>query len=78
VLNASGLRRALDPVANAVPVPEPPFDPDPPIPPLLARMLDRQAAAGLAPPYLPKDEGPTEDDRASNTPGTPTDEGEAE
>ena len=59
VLNASGRRRSLDPVATPVSLPEPPFDPDPPIPPLLARMLDRQAASSLAPPYLPKDETPT-------------------
>ena len=27
------------------------------LPPLLARMLDQQAATGLPPPYLPKDNG---------------------
>jgi len=58
--NARGLRRPLVSVAATTPVPEPPFDPDPPIPPpippLLRRMLDRQAASALAPPYLPKDE----------------------
>lgn len=59
--NASGLRRALDPIASASPEPDPPFDPDPTMPPLLARMLDRQAATRLAPPYLPKDETPTEE-----------------
>ena len=59
--NASGLRRSLDPVSTASIKPEPPSVPDPPIPPLLARMLDRQAAAGLAPPYLPKDDAPPDD-----------------
>ena len=56
-LNASGLRRSLDPVSGASVVPHPaPSEPDPSLPPLLARMLDRQASAGLPPPYLPKDE----------------------
>jgi len=55
--NASGLRRSLDPIANgsATPMPtdvEPATGP----PPLLARMLDQQAASGLPPAYLPKDE----------------------
>jgi transposase InsO family protein len=55
--NASGLRRSLDPVSTSSLEPEPtPTVPDPAIPPLLARMLDKQAATGLAPPYLPKDE----------------------
>ena len=55
--NASGLRRSLDPVSGASVVPYPtPSEPDPTLPPLLARMLDRQASAGLPPPYLPKDE----------------------
>ena len=55
--NASGLRRSLDPVSTASGKPErTPAVPDPTIPPLLARMLDRQASAGLPPPYLPKDE----------------------
>ena len=56
-LNASGLRRSLGPVSTASIKPEPtPAMPDPALPPLLARMLDRQARTGLAPPYLPKDE----------------------
>ena len=55
-LNASGLRRSLDPLGPAVAPPE--ARPSPELPPLLARMLDRQAATGLAPPYLPKDETP--------------------
>ena len=59
--NASGLRRALDPVSGASVVPHPaPATPDPTLPPLLARMLDRQASAGLPPPYLPKDETPND------------------
>ena len=57
--NASGLRRTLGPVSTASIKPEPtPAVPDPAIPPLLARMLARQAATGLAPAYLPKDEAP--------------------
>jgi putative transposase len=50
--NASGLRRSLDPVSP------PAADPTPAstIPPLLARLLDRQTAAGLPPAYLPKNE----------------------
>lgn len=51
--NASGLRRALDP-APAQPATPPPAAG---IAPLLAKLLDQQAAAGLPPPYLPKDEG---------------------
>ena len=54
--NASGLRRSLDPVSTASIKPEPAAVPDPTLPPLLARMLDRQASAGLPPPYLPKNE----------------------
>ena len=50
--NASGLRRSLDPIS-----PEPiDVKPATGIAPLLARLLDRQAATGLPPPYLPKDE----------------------
>jgi transposase InsO family protein len=60
--NASGLRRSLDPVSTAAIKSEPSTVPAPAIPPLLARMLDKQAAAGLAPPYLPKDEEPNTDD----------------
>jgi hypothetical protein len=71
--NASGLRRSLDPIGTPTPVPEPPFDPDPPIPPLLARMLDRQAATRLAPPYLPKDEASP---RPTGSGSTTTNDGE--
>jgi len=64
--NAIGLRRTLDPVstASAKPVPTP-VAPDPTMPPLLARMLDKQATTGLAPPYLPKDEATTDDGETS-------------
>jgi hypothetical protein len=56
--NASGLRRSLDPVSSASPSAEPPpATPTPAIAPLLARLLDRQAATGLPPAYLPKNEG---------------------
>jgi hypothetical protein len=55
--NASGLRRSLDPISSASPASEPtPAMPASPIPPLLARLLDRQAGTGLPPPYLPKHE----------------------
>ena len=72
--NASGLRRSLAPVSTASIKSGPATGPAPAIPPLLARMLDKQAAAGLAPPYLPKDDGPP-DDRASDDQGN-TDDGE--
>ena len=50
--NASGLRRSLDPIS-----PEPTdVKPAAGIAPLLARLIDRQAATGLPPPYLPKNE----------------------
>src|SRR5271169_1612621 len=50
--NASGLRRTLDPISPK------PIDVKPAtgVAPLLARLIDRQAATGLPPPYLPKDE----------------------
>ena len=52
--NASGLRRSLDPVSTAsIKDKSAPAVPDPTLPPLLARMLDKQAATSLAPPYLP-------------------------
>jgi putative transposase len=52
--NASGLRRSLDQLS-----------PDPVVPPsraagiapLLAKLIDQQAATGLPPAYLPKDKG---------------------
>jgi putative transposase len=58
--NASGLRRSLDPVSTTSVEPGPTASPAPTIPPLLARLLDRQAASGLPPPYLPKDEAHNE------------------
>ena len=72
--NASGLRRSLDPISTASNKSEPSIGPAPAIPPLLARMLDKQAAAGLASPYLPKDDAPP-NDRASDDQGN-TDDGE--
>jgi transposase InsO family protein len=51
--NASGLRRPLEPGATE-PIPAPPVDAG--IPPLLARLISAQAATGLPPSYLPKDE----------------------
>ena len=54
-LNASGLRRTLDPLSNAHAQPAP-SAPASPIPPLLASLLDKQASTGLPPPYLPKDD----------------------
>jgi putative transposase len=53
--NASGQRRSLQPVIVKPVPPSPP--PARGIGPLLARMIDRQAATGLPPAYLPKDEG---------------------
>ena len=54
-LNASGMRRTLDPLANANPVPTPATS-APTIPPLLQRLLDKQSSTGLPPAYLPKDD----------------------
>jgi putative transposase len=53
--NASGQRRSLQPITAAPVTPTSP--PARGIGPLLARMIDRQAASGLPPAYLPKDEG---------------------
>ena len=59
--NASGLRRSLDPIANgSAPLEPSNVKPATGLPPLLARMLDSQAATGLPPPYLPKDEAKDE------------------
>jgi len=47
----------IDPVSPASAAAEPtPATPASTIPPLLARLLDRQTAAGLPPAYLPKNE----------------------
>ena len=50
--NASGQRRPLEPVATS-----PEVAPTTGLPPLLAELLQKQAATGLPPAYLPKDEG---------------------
>jgi transposase InsO family protein len=61
--NASGQRRGLQPIATepGKPSPAPPpasaSKPTSGLGPLLEKMLDRQAATGLPPAYLPKDEG---------------------
>lgn len=52
--NASGLRRALAPLASAADATPP--APTPALPPLLERLLDKQASRGLPPAYLPKDD----------------------
>jgi transposase InsO family protein len=52
--NASGLRRGVQPI-TADPVT--PASPARGIAPLLAGLIDRQAATGLPPAYLPEDEG---------------------
>ena len=52
--NASGLRRPLDNV-TAAPILAAPAGST--IAPLLAKLIDQQAATGLPPAYLPKDEG---------------------
>ncbi len=54
-LNASGLRRTLDPLATASTEPVPDASRSP-IPPLLQRLLDQQSETGLPPAYLPKDD----------------------
>jgi hypothetical protein len=59
--NASGLRRALEPIAPELTVP-----PAKGIPPLLAKLLTQQAETGLPPAYLPKlDDG--KDDEGDDT-----------
>jgi len=55
--NASGLRRSLQPIATETVTPSPSLPPARGIGPLLERMINRQAATGLPPAYLPKDEG---------------------
>jgi hypothetical protein len=64
--NASGLRRSLQPVTDTQGTAQSVTPPSsrPPLSkagrglgPLLERMLDQQAATGLPPAYLPKDEG---------------------
>jgi hypothetical protein len=56
--NASGLRRPLDKLtAKPDAGQSEPIKTAGAIAPLLARLIDQQAATGLPPPYLPKDEG---------------------
>jgi transposase InsO family protein len=55
--NASGLRRPLEPVSTQPVTAPPAIGPVQGIAPLLARLIDRQAATGLPPAYLPKDDG---------------------
>lgn len=50
--NASGLRRLIEKASR-----EPVATPAEGVAPLLAKLIDQQAATGLPPPYLPKDEG---------------------
>lgn len=52
--NASGLRRSVQPIPDAPVTPAPPARG---LGPLLERMIDQQAATGLPPAYLPKDDG---------------------
>ena len=64
--NASGLRRSLDSISNGSVATNPTtIEPDTRLPPLLARMLDRQASSGLPPAYLPKDD--TKDDKGETS-----------
>jgi hypothetical protein len=53
--NANGLRRSLEPVSA-----EPAAAPASGMAPLLARLIERQAATGLPPAYLVKEEGTQE------------------
>ena len=52
--NASGQRRALDPVSDEPPTPAAAADTA--MAPLLAKLIAERAASGLPPAYLPKDE----------------------
>ena len=54
--NASGLRRPLEPLW-AKPITDIAVAPAKGMPPLLAQLMAKQAATGLPPAYLPKDEG---------------------
>jgi transposase InsO family protein len=61
--NARGVRRALEPLAGAVPDPHPATGAPAPsaqarMAPLLAKLIAQQTATGLPPAYLPKDEPP--------------------
>ena len=59
--NASGLRRTLDPLAKTTVEPAP-SAPAPTIPPLLARLRDKQSSSGLPPAYLPKNDEDKDDE----------------
>ena len=52
--NASGLRRALEPVSDEASAPPP--TPASAMAPLLSKLIAERAASGLPPAYLPKDE----------------------
>ena len=59
--NATGLRRSLEPISV-----EPPIKPTAPgIAPLLAQLMQQQAATGLPPAYLPTDDLPPDDGETS-------------
>ncbi|MGH6679664.1 MAG: hypothetical protein ACREDL_12220, partial [Bradyrhizobium sp.] len=73
--NANGLRRTVQPIAtgsvtaapaSVAPIPAAPAGVAPArsMAPLLARLIDRQAATGLPPAYLPKDASWDEGDDA--------------
>ena len=71
-LNASGLRRTLDKPSSPAQPPlrdRAPSAPAPTIPPLLARLLDKQSSSGLPPAYLPKDDATG--DKDTNDEGEP-------
>jgi hypothetical protein len=55
--NASGRRRVLQPLDEAMPAL--PLETRDPVPPLMRRILEEYAATGLPPSYLPKDELPS-------------------
>jgi transposase InsO family protein len=55
--NANGRRRTLQPVATSAVAEQPASPPPRGMAPLLERLIERQAATGLPPAYLPKDEG---------------------
>src|SRR5664279_3836866 len=55
--SASGLRRTLQPTVGPVATQPSSMPPARGMAPLLERLIDRQAATGLPPAYLPKDEG---------------------
>jgi len=58
--NAQGIRASLEPLASSASPPAPPA-PASPIAPLLQKLMAQQAATGLPPAYLPKDETPDDE-----------------